>query len=614
MGAQPIPFPSELRPKPRVPRSELPDYLPARMVNEFVYCPRLFFYEWVDGLFRESADTLEGSAQHKRVDARPTELPEAGGAETERIHARSVTLSSERLRVIAKLDLVEAEGGTATPVDYKHGAPRESGKDGALEMWPADRVQLALQAMVLRENGYECDEAVVFYQKTRQRVRVPVDAALVAEAEEAVARAWELAEFGTIPGPLVDSPKCVGCSLNTICLPDETNRLTGIEWGEAAQMDLFGDVGMQDGSGMPMRKPPARVGERQEVRPMMTPRDDLKPLYVNTQGLRVGKSGEVLQMKDKEKTVQEVRIGEVCQVNLMGNVQITTQAVQSLCEAGVPVSYFSMGGYFYGITTGMNTKNVALRRSQFRLADSEGFALRLARVLVAGKIRNQRTMMQRNHVEPRRQALGAMKWLAEKAERAEDLGELLGLEGAAAREYFQEFRGMIKIGEGEVEDAAAKGFSFDFEGRNRRPPRDPVNALLSLAYSMLTKDLTVACYAVGFDPYVGFYHQLRHGKPSLALDLMEPFRPLIAESAVLSAINTRMVTERDFVRAGGAVALTAGGRKGFFRAYELRMDTLVTHSLFDYRVSYRRMLEIQARLLARVIEGEIGTYPVFVTR
>ena len=141
-----------------------------------------------------------------------------------------------------------------------------------------------------------------------------------------------------------------------------------------------------------------------------------------------------------------------------------------------------------------------------------------------------------------------------------------------------------------------------------------MNALLSLAYSLLAKDLTMACYCVGFDPFMGFYHQPRFGRPALALDLMEPFRPLIADSAVLTAINTGMVTRRDFVRAGPSVALTAGGRKGFFRAYELRMDTLVTHPLFEYRVSYRRLLEIQARLLARVLDGEIGEYPVFVTR
>jgi CRISP-associated protein Cas1 len=603
MSALPIPVP-EPRPARLAPREPAPDYLPARKVNEFVYCPRLFFYEWVEGVFRESADTLEGSAQHKRVDARATELPAAGESE-EKIHARSVTLSSERLRVIAKLDLVEAEGAAATPVDYKHGAPRE-GKDG-IEMWPADRVQIALQAIVLRENGYDCDEAVVFYRKTRQRVRVPVDAALIAEAEEAVAHAWDLAAYGEIPPPLVDSPKCVGCSLNTICLPDETNRLTSIDLSAAAQLGLF--EGSEDA---PVRKPPASEGIQTQIRQLMTPRGDLKPLYLNTQGFRVGKSGEVLQVKDKDKTVQEVRIGEVCQVNLLGNIQISTQAVQSLCEAGVPISYFSMGGYFYGITTGLNTKNVALRRSQFRLADSEWFPLSLARALVAGKIRNQRTMLQRNHIEPQKSSLGVMKVMAERAERAQNLESLLGIEGNAARAYFEEFAGMIKPGD--EEGSGPKEFTFDFEGRNRRPPRNPVNALLSLAYSMLAKDLTIACYAVGFDPYLGFYHQLRHGRPALALDLMEPFRPLIADSAVLSAVNTRMVTEKDFVRAGASVALTPSGRKGFFRAYELRMDSLVTHPLFEYRVSYRRLLEIQARLLARVIEGEISAYPVFVTR
>ena len=173
--------------------------------------------------------------------------------------------------------------------------------------------------------------------------------------------------------------------------------------------------------GYPSRKPPASEGIQTQIRQLMTPRDDLKPLYLNTQGFSVGKSGEVLQVKDKDKTVQEVRIGEICQVNLLGNIQISTQAVQSLCEAGVPITYFSMGGYFYGITTGLNTKNVALRRSQFRLADSEWFPLSLARALVAGKIRNQRTMLQRNHVEPKKPSLVAMKALADRAERAEIL-------------------------------------------------------------------------------------------------------------------------------------------------------------------------------------------------
>src|SRR5215831_17769004 len=129
MSALPLPAESNAR--------ELPDYLPARMVNEFVYCPRLFFYEWVDGIFRESVDTVEGKIQHQRVDAKAAELPKPEEAATEEIHSRSVTLSSDRLRVIAKIDLVEGSEGVMTPVDYKHGRPRE-GK-GGLELWPADR-------------------------------------------------------------------------------------------------------------------------------------------------------------------------------------------------------------------------------------------------------------------------------------------------------------------------------------------------------------------------------------------------------------------------------------------------------------------------------------------
>jgi len=574
-------------------KRQLPDYLPARMVNEFAYCPRLFFYEWVEGLFADSVDTVEGSIQHRRVDAKATALPDAGEL-AQSIHARSVTLASERLRVIAKMDLVEVEGGVVTPVDYKHGHPRD-GAEG-LELWPSDRAQLAVQGIVLRENGYRCEEGVAYYRKTGQRVRVAFDSTLIAETEALILEAWGLAEAGDIPAPLVDSPKCPGCSLVGICLPDETWLAGGVEVEEPKQLTPF-DV--------PQRKP-----VRREVRAMMTPRNELRPLYLNSQGVKLGKSGTVLQVKDKEKLLQEVRIGEICQVNLMGNVQVTTQAVQALCDAEVPICYFSMGGWFYGITIGLNTKNVFLRRNQFRLAEQEYFARTIARRLVAGKIRNQRTLLQRNHVEPNRQTLAGMKEMAERAEEAASSEELLGIEGNAARMYFGEFAGMMKPDDVE----GASPLPFEMDGRNRRPPRDPVNAMLSLGYSLLTKDLTVACYAVGFDPYVGFYHQPRFGRPALALDLMEPFRSLIVDSAVLTAVNTGMVTARDFVRAGGAVALTAGGRKAFFRAYEMRMDTLVTHPLFEYRVSYRRLLEIQSRLLARVLDGEIGEYPVFTTR
>ena len=187
-------------------------------------------------------------------------------------------------------------------------------------------------------------------------------------------------------------------------------------------------------------------------------------------------------------------------------------------------------------------------------------------------------------------------------------GEALG--GIAAHRMEDDLLGLGLA----CEHTKQRTFNFNFQGRNRRPPTDPVNAMLSLAYSMLAKDCTLAALAVGFDPYLGFYHQPRFGRPALGLDLMEEFRPLIAESTVLSCINNRVVTDRDFVQAGQAVNLTMQGRKRFFQTYEQRMSSLITHPLFDYKVSYRRALELQARLLAKTLTGEIGEYIPLTTR
>ena len=615
-------------------RSASIDYLPARMVNEFIYCPRLFYYEQVEGVFVHNRETTEGAHLHKRVDAKQDELPPASElAESDRpVKMRSVMLSSDRYGVIAKMDLIESDGNMVVPVDYKRGAPRKA-EDGSLQAWDPDRIQLTIQGLILRDHGFDCREGVIYYAKTRQRVRIAFDDPLVERTVASIDAARRaLAE--PIPPPLADSPKCPRCSLVGICMPDETAvcQTNEADADEYVQLLLF-DVEQHRMRVEPIRKP------RIDVRRLVPARDELRPLYLNTQGLYVGKSGRVLKVKQEGKVVQEVRLSEICQVNLMGSIQVSSQAIQTLCQEEIPIAYFSMGGWFYGITQGLGVKNIFLRREQFRLADVPGFCLRLARALVAGKIRNSRTMLQRNHVEPPSRPLALLKWLQGDAERASTMEELLGIEGNAARIYFEHFSGMIKAGrdsldevidgsdDGESEDRSSNedgdgavaearpGFlSFDFSKRNRRPPRDPVNALLSLAYSLLAKDMMVVTQTVGFDPYLGFYHQPRYGRASLGLDLMEPFRPLIADSAVLSAINTRMVTLSDFVRAGDAVSLTSDGRKKFFRAYEQRMDTLVTHPLFGYRVNYRRILEIQARLLARVLTGEIATYPVFTTR
>lgn len=593
---RPIPAKADLR-----RRVALPEYLPARMVNEFVYCPRLFFYEWVDGVFAHSADTVEGALRHETLGEKPQALTPAGEADSAgRIHSRSVSLSSDRLKLTAVIDLVEGDGARVTPVDYKHGSPRE--QDGGLEASPTDRVQVCVQALILRDHGYTCDDAVVYYNKTKQRVRVAIDDELVTATLATIDAARRVASEGQLPPPLVDSPKCPRCSLAGICLPDETRALL---FGPPSteREDAIEQLPLFDGADGDAATEPV-----DEVRRLVPAADDLRPLYVTGYGFSIGKSGGVLQIKEKGAVVQEARLNDVSQVNVFGSASVTSGAVQALAELERPIAFFTMGGWFCALTSGLGLKNVFLRRDQFRRADDEQFCLRLARSIVVTKIRNQRTMLQRNHVEPPARALEALKRLARQAAATNAIESLLGVEGAAAHYYFGHFGGMLKVDEDEERPG------FDFTSRNRRPPRDPVNALLSLGYSLLVRDLTIVCHSIGFDPFIGFYHQPRFGRPALALDLMEGFRPLVVDSAVLTAVNTRMVTRSDFERAGDSVLVTSRGRKRFLRMYEQRMDTLVTHPIFGYRVSYRRVLEIQARLLARVVTGELPEYPGFETR
>ncbi|GAB6041933.1 CRISPR-associated endonuclease Cas4g/Cas1g [Endothiovibrio diazotrophicus] len=547
--------------------------LPARMVNEYEYCPRLAYLEWVQGEWADSADTVDGRAKHKRVDRKGGELPAKEDWEDQtKIHARSIELSSNRLGLIARLDLVEAEGGRVTPVDYKRGRRPHVAK-GA---YSPERVQLCMQGMLLEEHGHTCEEGVLYFVESKERVTVEFDQELRDRTLSAINGLRLIAAGGHIPAPLLESPKCPRCSLVGICLPDEVNFLR-------------------------------RGGE--SPRPMGVGRDEALPLYVQANAAKVAKRGERLEVSVEDKKVTEVRLIDVSQLVLIGNVYVTTPTLHELMRREIPITWHSYGGWFLGHTQGLGHKNVELRTAQYRASFDEHACLRIAKGLVNAKILNTRTFLRRNwrgDGKPE-QELEGMKLDAKRALRAENLQELLGIEGAAAARYFGLFGELLKRDD-------ETNFTFDFHHRKRRPPPDPVNALLSYAYTLLVRSWNVALSAVGFDPYRGFYHQPRYGRPALALDLMEPFRPLIAESAVVSAINNGEVRPSDFISAAGSVALTNDGRKRFIGAFERRLAHEITHPLFGYKISYRRVLEVQARLLGRHLLGELDDYPNFLTR
>ncbi len=572
------------------------ELIPARMLNEFAYCPRLAYLEWVQGEFTDNLDTRQGTFGHRNVDkpsARP--VPDSDecraahdDAESEgrEIKTRALTLSAPREGLVAKLDVLELEGLVATPVDYKKG----SIPNNAEQSWEPERVQLCAQGLILRENGYTCEQGELYYIESRHRVVIPFDDTLVMRTRELVRRLREMAQSQQMPPPLVDSPKCPRCSLVGICLPDETNLL---RHDDLVQLDTSDPLAARNRFNAPTP----------EVRRLLPARDDALPLYVKEQGAYVGKDGDRLVVRPREGKPVSMPLMDVSQVSLFGNVQMSAQVLREIVDRGIPVCHFSYGGWFHAMTTGHVHKNIELRMAQFATAADPAKSLQLAKGFITAKIKNSRTMLRRHADEQHQRDLDQLAEWVQKAERAASAETLLGLEGMAAKVYFSGFARLLKGSD-----------AFDLNGRNRRPPRDPVNALLSFVYSLLSKELTIAVQAVGFDPLLGFFHKPRYGRPSLALDLAEEFRPIIADSTVMMLINNGEVSESSFLARAGSVALTEAGRKAVIAAFERRMEQEITHPIFGYKISYRRVLEVQARLLSRVLLGELADYPGFCTR
>jgi CRISPR-associated protein Cas1 len=565
------------------------ELLPVRMLNEYAYCPRLFHLMHVEGRWADNTYTLEGKEVHRRVDKLDHVLPDPeadgpaqaelivdGGDEPPAI-SRSVSLGSERLGLTAKLDLVSTAGDEAVPVDTKRGrVPNNPDRS-----WEPERVQLMAQGLLLREHGYRTDHGVLYFAGSKTRVDVPFTPELEARTLRLIDEARVAAQATVLPDPLDDSPKCNGCSLSGICLPDETLALRHVA-----------------------PDPPSQG--HAAVRRLYPVRDDALPFYVQEQGARVGKRGELLVVQKGEDELGRVRLKDVAQLVLCGNIGISAQTIHLLCEANVPIVHLSRGHWFYGVTQGITLRNAYDRAAQFRAAADSRRVMAFARSIVAAKGHNQRTMLLRNASPRPDTELAEMAGLLRKVEIAESIDVLLGLEGSLAARYFARFGSLLRPRDFDA--------SWDFDSRNRRPPKDPVNALLSFGYALLTKECTVALLAEGLDPWWGFFHQPRHGRPSLALDLMEEFRPLVVDSAVLATVNTGMVRSTDFTRSQSGCILNDRGRKAFIRAYEARLDQLVTHPLFDYRCSWRSVIRLQARLLSRWLRGDIPQYTGMTTR
>lgn len=342
-------------------------------------------------------------------------------------------------------------------------------------------------------------------------------------------------------------------------------------------------------------------------------RELLNTLYVQTQGAYLRLEGETVVAEIEREARLRMPLHHLGGLVLFGNVMVSPFLLGRCAEDGRAVTWLSVYGRFQGRLEGPRSGNVMLRRAQHRAAGDVVATLALARASVAGKVQNARLYLLRAARDAGDEGIAAeLRITAGRLERylrdaglAADLDTLRGAEGAAAADVFASFPRLVR-----TSDPA-----FEWTGRSRRPPLDAMNALLSFLYTLLVNDCASALEAAGLDPQIGFLHALRPGRPALALDLMEEFRPLLAERVAFALVNRRQLTGADFtIRPGGAVEMTERGRKEVIAAYQRRKQEEIAHPLLAEPLPLGLAPLIQARVLARAVRGDLAAYAPFVPR
>ncbi|MEG1617139.1 MAG: type I-C CRISPR-associated endonuclease Cas1c [Bacteroidales bacterium] len=335
----------------------------------------------------------------------------------------------------------------------------------------------------------------------------------------------------------------------------------------------------------------------------------LNTLYVTTPEAYLSKDGEniVIKIKDEERfRIPALNIEGIVSFSYMG---ASPQLIKMCTEYNIGLSFLSPSGDFLGRVSGKIRGNVLLRRIQYRIADDKERSLQISSIFISGKIANMRSIIERYKRDYCKdddclvQISQHLKTCKRHAFHASDSDSLRGIEGDAANCYFSVFNRMI-IHQKNI---------FSFNGRNRRPPKDKVNALLSFLYTLLAHDVQSALETVGLDPFVGFMHTDRPGRPSLALDMMEEFRSYLCDRLVLSLINRKQINERDFIVQGNeGVIMSDNGRKTVIQAWQNRKQEEIIHPYLKEKVKIGLLPYIQAVLLARYLRGELDNYAVFL--
>jgi CRISP-associated protein Cas1 len=528
------------------------DLIPISLVAHHAFCPRR---AWLEAM-GETTDTHQmavGTSAHSTSDD-PT------ASRTRRL--RAVEVASQGLGVVGRCDVVEVDDlGRATVVEYKATPVRRRA-----EVTEPMVVQLALQSEALREGGFDVAAAAVYFTEHQTRVPVVIGPAQVESARRHVLGTAQVLAAAAAPEPLEDDSRCTRCSHAGVCLPDERAL------GQVRRRVLVAD-------------PDAQV------------------LHVATPGARASIRSGRLRVEKQREMIGSVPIERVLALVLHGNVDVSSGLIRELLWRQIPIVWCSGTGRVVGWAASARTPNGGPRVRQHVVSDTGH--LGLAREFVAAKICNQATLLRRlGAAQP---TVAVLRGLQRQVVSAASVSELFGIEGDAAARYFGAFETMLT-------DRVLHEQRLRFDTRTRRPARDPINAALNLCYGLLLADLVRAVVVCGLDPHAGFLHSSGRNKPALALDLCEEFRAPVADSVVLGAFNNGEVARSDFSDVTGSCRLRDAARSALIAAYERRVLTEFKHPTFGYRVTWRRAMEIQARLVLGVVDGTQASYKGIATR
>ncbi|MGE0104544.1 MAG: type I-MYXAN CRISPR-associated endonuclease Cas1 [Blastocatellales bacterium] len=564
--------------------------LPIHALHALAYCERLFYLENVENLRVADERVFAGRRLHVEIERKEDEG-----------EWLTLQLESRKWGITGKVDCVRRRDGRLIPYEHKRGRAAR-GANGEAGAWWSDKLQIiAYAALVEEHSGQAITEGRIRYHSDNTTVRVEIDDDARRLLAEATARARELQASVVRPPVTANENLCAKCSLAPVCLPEEA-RLGEREIGRSGDKETAQSAISSS------------LGSRSAIR-LFPADDDRQALHVTTQGARVGRKGDRIEItppvgSDDMPTLYPVQ--EVGQVVLHGYTQISTQALGFCSQNEIGVHWVTNGGRYLGSwTAGAGT--VQRRIRQYKALTDAEFCLQLAKQLVEARVRGQLSFLLRASRESGRgqaeqvtESIAAIRRLLGPMSRAQNIHSLRGYEGSVGAQYFKALPHLIS-------DEAGDAMKPD--GRSRRPPRDRCNALLSFGYGLLQRDVLNSILVVGLDPSLGFYHQPRSQAHPLALDLMEMFRVPLVDLPIVGSINRRQWDEEeDFQIAGRQVWLTQTGRKKLIAIYERRKSDLWKHPVIGYSLSYSRLMELEVRLLEKEWMAEGGLFARFRLR